>query len=101
MGKGEVMLEEYIKETRQKLEEIITKYPRQIPVSVVADYLGAHPDSIRASVENHPVFGIAWRKSGSTRIEHCIAARVFVPWAAKDLLALECEAKLSSNERRN
>ncbi len=49
-------------ETVDQLREIIAKYPRTIPLPVVAEFLGIGQNSLRISIEQgHFTWGICWQ----------------------------------------
>lgn len=72
-------IEEFIAEDKARIEEIINKYPRQIPVPVVADLLGTNQSSLRAAIESGAL-GLAWRKTGKLNKGYCIPTAKFVYW---------------------
>ena len=72
-------VEEFIAEDKAKVEEIITKYPRQIPVPVIAEMLGTDQNSLRAAIDGGAL-GISWRKDGKLNRGYCIPTAKFVYW---------------------
>lgn len=73
---------EFIKQDTEKLEEIIEKYPRQVPVSVVSDFVGADVESVRQAIESNQI-GLSWRKAGKLNRGFCIPTGLFVRWYTK------------------
>lgn len=63
----------------ERLGKLIDDNPVNVPVSTVADFLGADVASIRSAIEND-VFGASWRKIGSTRHGYYIPTAQFVRW---------------------
>lgn len=68
-----------------KLEDIIERYPKQIPVKVVAELLGCGIESIHNACEETGLFGISWRKPGKVNKGYCIPTGVFVRWYTKGI----------------
>ena len=73
---------EFIKAGNAKLEELIEKYPRQLPVPVVAELLGSSENNIRQAVEDSEI-GLSWRKAGKLKRGFCIPTGLFIRWYTK------------------
>lgn len=51
-----------ITKNMEDLNNLVKEYPQSIPVEIVAKFLGAKVDGLRASIEhNQCPFGIAWQ----------------------------------------
>lgn len=72
-------IEEFMEADRERMEELITKYPKQIPVPVVADFMGMDHNSLRAAIDGGSL-GISWRKDGKLNRGYCIPTAKFVYW---------------------
>lgn len=72
-------IEEFIANDKAKIEEIINKYPRQIPVPIVAELLGTCQNSLRAAIDGGAL-GFSWRKDGALSKGYCIPTAKFVYW---------------------
>lgn len=70
---------EFIKKDSDELEDIIAKYPNQIPVPVAADFLHMDKENLRAVLESGKL-GLAWRKNGKLNHGYCIPTGKFVRW---------------------
>jgi len=73
---------EFIKQDNEKLEEIIAKYPRQIPVLVISELVGADIDSVRQAIESNQI-GLSWRKANKLNRGFCIPTGLFIRWYTK------------------
>ena len=78
--KAEEKIQSFLEQDNEKISEIIEKYPRQIPVAVVADLFGCHADSVRRALEQSSVFGLGFRQSGKLNRAFVIPTGVFVRW---------------------
>lgn len=70
---------EFINEDNKELEELIERYPRQIPSYIVAKYLGCHPDGLRAAIDEG-FLGIKWKKPNKLTGGNCIPTGKFIRW---------------------
>lgn len=70
----------FIKSDTEKVAEIIEKYPRQIPVQVIAEWWGCDDDSVRRALEQSSVFGIGFRQAGKTNRAFVIPTGAFMRW---------------------
>ena len=73
-------ISDFIKSDNSKIEEIIEKYPRQIPVSVIAELVGMDANSLRCAISkgNEPLFGFCWQKTGKVNQGFAIPTAPFV-----------------------
>lgn len=69
----------FLEADTQKLEQIIEKYPRQIPAKIVAELMGVSPENLRQAVSEGEL-GISWRKPGKLTGGNCIPTAKFVRW---------------------
>ncbi len=76
-------VEEFLSNDRQRVQELIEKYPQNIPLKVCAEFLGMHSDSLRQVIEDNQKIGLSWRKSGSLNRAFHIPTAVFVRWYMK------------------
>ncbi len=72
-------IEEFITEDKAKVEEIINKYPKQIPVHVAAEFMGMGISSLHAAIDGGAL-GLSWRKDGKLTKGYCIPTAKFVYW---------------------
>ena len=73
-------IKDFLQRDTEKLEEIIAKYPQQIPVPVVADWWGCKEDSIRRALEEHGVLGVGYRQAGALNRGFVIPTGHFIRW---------------------
>lgn len=73
-------INEFMFKDNSKLEEIIEKYPKQIPVDVIAEWWGCTPDSIRTMLIEDNIIGVGWRKAGKLNRGFCIPTGHFLRW---------------------
>lgn len=59
--------------------EIIKKYPKQVPIPVIAELVGSNQASVREAVENGAL-GMAWRKENAANKGYCVPTIKFVTW---------------------
>lgn len=76
-------LTRFLKAEREWLNEIIEKYPRQIPIQPIAEHWGCATDSIRAAIEQDATFGVYWRKTGAANRAYLIPTGLFIQWYCK------------------
>lgn len=69
----------FLEADTQKLEQIIERYPRQIPAKIVAELMGVSPENLRQAVSEGEL-GISWRKPGKLTGGNCIPTAKFVRW---------------------
>lgn len=69
----------FIKSDDAKVENIIKKYPLQIPVAVAAELLGCHETSLREFLTNSNI-GMSWLKPGKQNHGFCIPTAQFMRW---------------------
>jgi len=79
----EQTITDFLTKDTAKLAEIISKYPLQIPISVIADWWGCDEDSIRTAIYEHGELGIGWRKIGKLNRGYVIPTGLFVRWYLK------------------
>ena len=72
-----------LKAEREWLNEIIEKYPRQIPIQPIAEHWGCDPASVRAAIEQDATFGVYWRKTGGVNRKYLIPTGLFIQWYCK------------------
>ena len=73
-------IDEFLKADADKINEILEKYPRQIPVAVVAELVGMDLNSLRCAIAkgNEHLFGFCWQKTGKTNQGFAIPTAPFV-----------------------
>lgn len=76
-------LSEFLKSEKEWINEIIEKYPQQIPIIPIAEHWGCDPSSIRAAIEQDATFGLYWRKVGRANKAYIIPTGLFVQWYCK------------------
>lgn len=62
-----------------KLWELAEKYPGQLSVPIIAEFLGTTKDSVRAAIEAD-VFGMCWKKPGVNNRGFLVPTPQFVRW---------------------
>lgn len=72
-------VQNFIDEKYAEIMDIIKKYPKQIPIPVVADLIGSAQSSVREAVEGGAL-GIAWRKDNAANKGYCVPTVKFVTW---------------------
>ena len=75
-------LNQFLYDDNEKIDQLITDNPKSISISEIAKFLNADVASVRSAIEND-VFGMAWRKNGSTRHGYFIPTAQFVRWYLK------------------
>lgn len=70
---------DFLAEDNRKVQEIIEKYPLQIPTKVAAELLGTTESSMREFLSGSAI-GMSWRKAGSTARGFAIPTAQFVRW---------------------
>lgn len=76
---GTAVIPKNIAQKLRELGEICEKYPNAIPVDVVAEFNGTHPESLRNSLkEGSCPFGYAWNRG--SRSGFCIPTLRFYLW---------------------
>lgn len=78
-------VKEFLDNDTEKLDEIVTKYPKQVPVNVVADLLGCAPETVRTMCEENHVFGDGYRKPGKLNKGFVIPTATFIRWYTKGI----------------
>lgn len=73
----------FMKSDTEKVAEIIEKYPKQIPVKVVAELLGCNADSVRRALEQYSLFGFGLKQAGAVNRAFVIPTGVFIRWYLK------------------
>ena len=76
-------LDTFIAADREWLNDIVVRYPNQIPVKELADHWGCNPESIREMLMNAPVFGLHWKKVGAKNNSFLIPTGLFIRWYCK------------------
>lgn len=76
-------INEFLKADTEKLEELIEKYPQQIPVAVASELMGVDPNNLRQAIQEGNL-GISWRKPGKLNRGFCIPTGKFVRWWLND-----------------
>lgn len=77
---AEEKIRDFIRKDSEKMAAIIEKYPKQIPISVIADLWGCKEESIRRAVEEHGMFGIEFRQPGKLNRGFVIPTAAFTRW---------------------
>lgn len=73
-------IKSYLECDAERVAALISEYPQNIPVNVLADFLHCTKNSVRSMLETTNSFGIAWRQSGSVNRAFLIPTAVFVRW---------------------
>lgn len=63
----------------EKICKLISDYPGQLSVPVLAEFLGTTRDSVRSMIESG-VFGAGWKKPGTGNRGFFIPTAQFVRW---------------------
>ena len=77
---AEQKIRDFIREDTEKAAEIIEKYPRQIPISVIAEWWGCKEDSVRRALEEHSTFGLGFRQAGKLNRGFVVPTGAFMRW---------------------
>ena len=78
-------VKEFLDEDIKKLNQIVTDYPKQIPIDIVADLFGCAVETVRTMCEENHTFGDGWRKPGKLNRGFCIPTGVFIRWYTKGI----------------
>lgn len=73
-------IEVFLEQNTQELADIIVKYPQQIPVKVVAEFMGCGQNSLRQAIMQGVPFGIGWIQHAKQNRGFCIPTGAFVRW---------------------
>lgn len=73
-------LEIFIANEDKWLNDLVVRYPSQIPVKELADHWGCNPESVREMLMHAPVFGLHWKKVGAKNNSFLIPTYKFVGW---------------------
>lgn len=73
-------INDFLAADTEKLAAIIERYPRQIPVPVIAELFGCHQDTVRMALEEQGLLGIAERKPGKHNRTFVVPTAHFVRW---------------------
>ena len=73
-------INDFLSSDTEKVAEIIEKYPKQIPVQVVAEWWGCSDDSVRRALEQSSVFGFGFRQAGKVNRAFVIPTGAFIRW---------------------
>ena len=73
-------INDFLQRDTEKLEEIIAKHPKQIPVQVIAEWWGCTQDAVRASLEQSGLLGIGYRQPGKLNRGFVVPTGHFVRW---------------------
>lgn len=73
-------IDDFLKSDTEKMLEIVKKYPKQIPVAVVAELFGMDAGNLRCAIAkgNEHIFGICWQNTGKTNQGFAIPTAPFV-----------------------
>lgn len=63
-----------------RLNDLVEKYPSDIPVSAVADFLGMDYRSLKSYLMEPASFGMGWRKAGAANRGFLIPTAKFYLW---------------------
>ncbi len=75
------MTPQVILDKLEQLNEIVSKYPDAIPLSVAAGFLGMDGRSLRSYLQSNPfAFGMSWLKSGAENRAFKIPSVKFYLW---------------------
>lgn len=77
---SEEKVKAFIESDTEKVAEILDKYPRQVPVPVIAEWWGCDEDSVRRALEEHSVFGLGFRQAGKLNRGFVVPTGKFVRW---------------------
>lgn len=72
-------VQNFIDEKYAEAMDVIKKYPKQVPIPVVAELVGSNQASVREAVENGAL-GMAWRKDNAANKGYCVPTIKFVTW---------------------
>lgn len=80
MSDAEKIISNFIHDDTEKAAEIIEKYPRQIPIKVIAEWWGCAEDSVRRALEQSSVFGLGFRQAGKCSRAFVVPTGAFMRW---------------------
>lgn len=81
MNVNEIPIPQCITEKILELNQIVEKYPNNIPIPVIADFFGCDFRSVRAYLECAQYsFGMAWQKAGKANRGFLIPTAKFYMW---------------------
>lgn len=72
-------IKHFLDEDLDRVDDLLEKYPINIPVAAVAEFLHISGDSVRSAIECG-AFGIVWRKTGKVNKAYSVPTAQFVRW---------------------
>lgn len=69
----------FLAEDNEKIDKLIEDNPHSLSIMEIAKFLNMDVTSVRSAIENN-TFGMAWRKTGSTRKAYNVPTAQFVRW---------------------
>ncbi len=76
-------IQKFLDDDGERLAEMVLQYPKQIPIPVLAEFLGCSPDSLRMSLTTKSDIGFSWQKFGKQNRGFCIPTGLFIRWYMK------------------
>ncbi len=73
-------LRKALDEDDARLEKLVSQYPINIPIKVVAEFLGCGEQVVRSTLESKSIFGIGYRAGASSKAVYYIPTMKFVRW---------------------
>ena len=75
-----LVIQDFLDKDTEKLAEIVKRYPRQIPIPVISEWWGCDEDTLRTSLQEQGLLGIAERKPGKLNRGFVVPTGHFVRW---------------------
>lgn len=80
MTTAQSVIQDFINQDTEWLAEMVEKYPRQIPIPVLADKFGCDEDTIRENLASMNLLGLAERKPGRLNRGFVVPTAHFIRW---------------------
>ena len=77
---AQTVIQEFIDQDTEWLAEMVEKYPRQIPIPILAEKFGCDENTIRENLESKGLLGISERKPGKVNRGFVVPTAHFVRW---------------------
>ena len=76
----EQKIQDFIRQDTEKIAEILEKYPRHIPIHVIAEWWGCNDETLRRAMERNSTFGLCYRRDGGANRVFIIPTGAFTRW---------------------
>lgn len=69
----------FLTKDNEKIDKLLEGNPQSLSAMEIANFLNADVTSVRSAIENN-VFGMSWKKAGSTRKAYNVPTAQFIRW---------------------